>query len=619
MLVFLLVSAGETTQRILPGITPVPRSTLWVLPLARLMCDVSSIAVVGGFLVAGFFVPIGAAAQPEVFAPFISWAVAALGTWSIALIVQGLASVSEVFAVPLARTLDPLLLKEYFTALNPSRVLLVQLMFIMLMLGVVSITKSARTLRKLCVLALVTASAPALTGHSGLSRGHQVASSWLAVHLVSMLLWCGGLLVITVFALGKLRASNNRQSPCTDRNPLIDLRVVFSRYSTMAVWCFVGVTVSGLANAYVRLGSAPDLVGSVYGRIVLIKVALLVVLGGIGIAHRSRTLPRLGRGESTSILRLAAVEVGVMATAVATAVVLARTPFPAPRTTSVPSPSELALGISIPPEPNAWLMTFGTFQADPIWLAVSIVALGGYVQLARRIPAWPRRRLVAALSAAVLLTWATSGGLGVYSHVLFSAHMGQHMVITLAVPILIYLLYPYELLVRARRPEVKYEGLADWLAAALAGNAWKRVTRPATVVVLTALGFWGIYFTPVFGNLMASHWGHLMMQTYLLVAGLLFVSCVLGNSMTSAPVTMSQIRTLLIIEPIHITFSLAVMFSGHLIAAQNYSGLRRPYRQDLLGDQQTGGVIGLIIGEGLFLLLLGILLLRKRHKDVPSR
>jgi len=52
-----------------------------------------------------------------------------------------------------------------------------------------------------------------------------------------------------------------------------------------------------------------------------------------------------------------------------------------------------------------------------------------------------------------------------------------------------------------------------------------------------------------------------------------------------------------------------------LIGSQTYERLHRPYRQDLISDQRTGGVIGLIIGESLFLFMLGMLLYQKREQE----
>jgi len=596
MLTFLLITSGETTQTVQAGITPVPTATLWLLPVSRLLSDLAAVAAVGGFLVGGYLIPYRSDDRPQNIVPFVNWSVAALGTWCLALVLQGIASASEIFAIPLIRTLDPVLLKAFFTSFTSSRILLIELMLIMLMLAIVATAQSPKSLRRLCILALIAACGPAVSGHSGISGGHQLASSSLAVHLVSLLLWCGGLLVITVFAhwIGP------------------NLNIVISRYSSLALWCYVGVGLSGLINAWIRLGTFTHLLDSTYGRILILKLGLLVILGEFGLLHRRKTMVRLARGESKTILRFVVVEVSVMFAAIASAVVLARTAFPIPSTSKVPTASELALGISIPPEPNTWLMTIGSFQPDLLWLTLSFLALGTYLQLCSRVASWPRQRIGCLVSALSLLTWGTSGGIGVYSHVLFSAHMVQHMIMVLGVPVLLYFSRPYELILEARPQGTDYEGLADWLSATESGRFWRFATQPKTVVSLTALGFWGIYFTPIFQHLMSSHWGHVVMQSYLLASGFLFVSCVLGNSLAGPATSMSQIRTLLVTEPIHIVFSLAVMFSGHLIGAESYARLHRTYRQDLLSDQRTGGVLGLIIGETIFLLLLGILLRRKR-------
>src|SRR4029079_16756206 len=61
------------------------------------------------------------------------------------------------------------------------------------------------------------------------------------------------------------------------------------RYSTMALWCFVGVAASGAVNAWLRLGGWDGL-ATRYGLLVIAKVVALLLLGAAGLAHRRRTI-----------------------------------------------------------------------------------------------------------------------------------------------------------------------------------------------------------------------------------------------------------------------------------------------------------------------------------------
>ena len=77
----------------------------------------------------------------------------------------------------------------------------------------------------------------------------------LIVHLVGASVWLGGL--ITLVFLAK---TVNR-----DR-----LAVLVSRYSSLALLAFIGVSASGVVSAAMRIGNLDQLFGTGYGRIVLL-------------------------------------------------------------------------------------------------------------------------------------------------------------------------------------------------------------------------------------------------------------------------------------------------------------------------------------------------------------
>ena len=55
-----------------------------------------------------------------------------------------------------------------------------------------------------------------------------------------------------------------------------DLPATAGRFSTLALWCFVAVALSGLQGAYLRIGTWDNL-ASRYGVLVLVKALALVL------------------------------------------------------------------------------------------------------------------------------------------------------------------------------------------------------------------------------------------------------------------------------------------------------------------------------------------------------
>ena len=108
------------------------------------------------------------------------------------------------------------------------------------------------------VLAIAALLPLALAGHAAGTADHMNSVDSLALHLVGVCVWVGGL-------AGLLLISRRLQS----QRP-----VVVARYSTLAGWCFALVAISGLVNAALRLGSWSAL-ASAYGLLVIGKVAAL--------------------------------------------------------------------------------------------------------------------------------------------------------------------------------------------------------------------------------------------------------------------------------------------------------------------------------------------------------
>ena len=171
-------------------------------------------------------------------------------------------------------------------------------------------------------------------------------------------------------------------------------------------------------------------------------------------------------------------------------------------------------------------------------LARRLYVGGGARAAARavRLGPWAARGLGAGL---LVFAWATAGGLGLYSHVLFSAHMGAHMLVGMLAPLLLVLGAPFTLALRTLPgPRVKGElGPRQLLLAVLHSRVARVLTHPVVAFVLFVGSLYALYFSPLYPALMRGHLGHTLMQLHFLLVGFLFFYVVLGVDPSPGPCT----------------------------------------------------------------------------------
>nr|WP_275889456.1 bifunctional copper resistance protein CopD/cytochrome c oxidase assembly protein [Nakamurella flavida] len=399
-------------------------------------------------------------------------------------------------------------------------------------------------------------------------------------HLVGVSAWVGGLVAL----LGLVRQR------------VAHLDVIARRYSAMALVAFVVVALSGLINAWVRLAAVNDLWLTDYGRLVLAKAALLITLGLLGWRHRARTLRTLGDGsDRRPFLRLAVVEVLIMAATLGVAAALARTASP-PTSAAVPSDIELLLGFDIsgPPTVGRLLLDWRIdWILGPAVVAAAVLYLVGVRRLRRRGDDWSRGRTAAWLGGCAMVLVATSSGLGRYAEAQFSIHMIAHMVLGMMAPILLVLGGPTTLALRvlpaARRGEVS--GLREAIVAGVHSPVTRFLTHPLIVFALFIGSFFAVYFTPLFDAMIGSHLGHLIMNVHFLAVGYLYYWVIIGVDPTPRRLQpLVKLGLLLGALPFHAFFGLALMNSHTAMAAGYYTGLV-PWNTDLVSDQRLGGAI----------------------------
>ncbi|MGI4978133.1 MAG: CopD family protein, partial [Janthinobacterium lividum] len=137
--------------------------------------------------------------------------------------------------------------------------------------------------RAACGLAGVAVALQAGHGHAAaMQTGSGVLMAAGVVHLLAAGAWLGGLVPLGVaVAVAPPRGG-----------------AMAARWFTpLGKLCVVAVAASAAVQAWVLVGSVPGLVGTGYGWMVLVKLALLGVLLGFAVANRYRFAPALLRGE----------------------------------------------------------------------------------------------------------------------------------------------------------------------------------------------------------------------------------------------------------------------------------------------------------------------------------
>jgi copper transport protein len=132
---------------------------------------------------------------------------------------------------------------------------------------------------------LAVAATWGVTGHAASGGGAAVAMVALTVHVAAMALWVGGLFVVALLLFSK----NTAVSATATR---------FSRLALVAIGVLVA---TGLYQAWREVGSVSALIHTGYGRLLLAKVAILLIV--IGVARRSRGLVATWRSANEIALR----------------------------------------------------------------------------------------------------------------------------------------------------------------------------------------------------------------------------------------------------------------------------------------------------------------------------
>ncbi|WP_433065032.1 cytochrome c oxidase assembly protein [Dactylosporangium sp. CS-033363] len=591
-LVVALRLGGGISGRTIAGLPDAGPLTSWGLPLARAAADLCGVLCAGWCVTAAFLLPgtgdTGRHGAGQLLGPAGYRLLRKAGWWAAGWALAALAllplTLSDLLGQPLGQvTFGGVRSLAWSVSQGQSALAQAGLALVVAVASRFVLTRTGAAV--VAVLACAALVPPALTGHSAGAGNHQLAVTSLAVHILAAALWLGGLAALLVL-----------------RNDTT-LAVAARGFSRLAAGCWVAVAASGVANAAVRLGALEELWLSRYGLLVLAKTAALGAAGVLGALHRRRTLPALDAGRPGAFRRLAAGELILLAATVGLAVALSRTPTPVPSNPVETDPVTDLLGFTAPPPLSAARVLWpplldGFFLASVVLLAAAYLA--AVYRLHRAGHRWPPARTASWLGGVALLAAFTLSGFARYAYVLFSAHMAQHLVLAMLVPILLVGGAPVTLALRTLRPprDPRVRGARDWLLLAVHSRVLRTLSHPVVALGIYVVSLYGLYFSDLLGVLMRYHIGHLAMLVHFVLSGYLFFWVLIGVDPGRRPVA-PPILVLVHFAGMafHAFLGIALMQSRTVIAPDWYGSVHPAWAAGLLSDQHVGAGLAWGFGE----------------------
>lgn len=575
---------GAIGQSRVTGLPDPGAVTGWGLPLTRVVVDLAATVTVGLCVTAGFLLPgDGAGIGPAAYRLLRTASLVAL-LWMVSTLALMVLTVSDLVGQPLS-FVTPTVVASFTVSVSQGQALALEALLACAVAVLARMTLYRGGAAVAALLSLLAVLPPAFTGHAAGAGDHQLAVTSLAMHVLAAALWAGGLVALLLVRPRRL---------------VPDVAV---RYSRIALVCWVAVVISGVANAWIRLGTWQQLWHSDYGVLVLGKAVALVVLGGFGVVHRRWSLRRLRAGAPWAFLRLAAGEVVVFAATFGLAVALSRSPTPVPTNPVDFDPFTDLVGFAMPP-PLTAARLLGEPLPDLFFLTVVLAGIwlyvAGMLRLHRAGHAWPWWRGAAWILGMVVLGAVTNLGIARYAYLLFSVHMAQHMILSMVVPILLVTGAPATLALRTLRPgtDRAVRGPREWLLLILRSRVTRTLSHPLVALSIYIVSLYGLYLSGLFPILMRSHLGHLAMAVHFLLSGYLLFSVLIGVDPGRRNVLPPLLILVLFASMVfHAFFGVSLMQSQEVVAAGWFSMVHPPWAASLLDDQTLGASIAWSFGE----------------------
>jgi putative copper resistance protein D len=572
-----------------PGLAIDPGAVVrYGVPIAKLVVDLSIALALGALALAIFAL----SSREKEFGAALDIAAAGAAVWTVAsaassiLVFSSTASTAPNLSQAFGQSLG-----DFLTTIPLGRAWLTTTLIGAALTVLCFAVRNVTVLGFVTVLAVIGLIPLSQQGHAGDSSTHNAAITAIWLHVLFASFWLGGLLTLVLL----------RRTLTAER-----MLAVLPRYSTVALIAFLVVAASGAANAVIRVGTWSNLL-TPYGVLVLVKITALGALGLFGLFYRRAIIRRITRENARRLFWiLATAELAFMGIAegVASALAVTAPPIDAVSATSVANttPAEYLTGTPLPPELTP-LRFFTSWNLDLLWAIICGFGIffyaAGVVRLRRRGDRWPWYRTALWMSGMAVLLWSTNGSLNVYEQFLFSEHMLQHMLLTMAIPVLLVLGAPITLALRTiQKREDGSRGAREWILLLVHSRVATILTHPLVAAGLFAASLWVFYYSPLFRWATTDHVGHEWMIFHFLIVGYLFVQTLIGIDPVGnqAPYPL-RLVLLLATMALHAFFGLAIISNTGLFLSDWYGAMGRAWGATPLADQQAAGGIAWSVGE----------------------
>jgi putative copper export protein/methionine-rich copper-binding protein CopC len=194
---------------------------------------------------------------------------------------------------------------------------------IVLSIGLIAARRRAPAWHLAALGALAVPLSTALTGHAAAEPDQPVLAVVVdSLHVLAAGGWLGTLLLVVLAGIpAALRRAAGERGPA--------VASMLRAFHPLALACVPLLVVSGLASAWLRLGSFGALTSSRYGTYLLVKVLVFLCVAATGAYNWRRVLPTLGaEAAGRQIRRTASLELAIGAVVLAVTAALVVTPPP---------------------------------------------------------------------------------------------------------------------------------------------------------------------------------------------------------------------------------------------------------------------------------------------------
>jgi putative copper resistance protein D len=241
---------------------------------------------------------------------------------------------------------------------------------------------------------------------------------------------------------------------------------------------------------------------------------------------------------------------------------------------------------AVPDAPSAGTLLTG-WVFDPT--VVLLVGAGGVLYLTgirvatARGRGWRPARATAFFAGLAVLVVALLSPVARYDTALFSVHVVQHMLLSMAVPLLLAGGAPVTLALQTlpRRAKARLLGV-------LHSRVVQLVTHPVPAWMLFGGSLVLLYFTPLYEASLQHAWVHRLVHAHFLLAGCLFFWPIVGIDPVRPRFPYgARILAVLLAIPFHAFLGIALMSADRVLAEAPL----RDWGPSPLADQRTGGAI----------------------------